>query len=389
MLVLEAIFAFLRRSLGSVLRAMFGWATLALFGEVREKERPLLTIVVAAAAFWPFLLIGTIFPRPAALVLAVLPVPRGAPESILRGIWIALTLLIPLGVGWALTRRNPDPAQRRTRRLLLGFPTTLGLGLGFLFVCVAVPVRKIAALATGKKEEHVPMAIPPEDYTETVRLLREALTKGGIAAEARRAPWGTRALGRLLHVFAGTVLRAYQPSHLEYVRGDAIAMTFYPNGVRLYGTEAVTARAHSLLAEAAPTTPALLSMSPEGQKLERRIRELWSRRSEAQGRLDADVQATARALAEAPLGFRDWETLYRELLQVVVAYRGASKLMQAALARKNGSRAPSARRGLRRAGRTLRTHGSARLGEAAADGSLKVIETVAERVLRVLAGPRR
>ena len=81
MLILEAVFAFLRRSLGSVLRAMFGWATLALFGEVREKERPLLTVVVAAAAVWPFLLVGTIFPRPAALLLAITPVPEGAPAT--------------------------------------------------------------------------------------------------------------------------------------------------------------------------------------------------------------------------------------------------------------------------------------------------------------------
>lgn len=52
----------LRRSLGSVLKAIFGWATLALFGEVREDERTLLTATVGAAAIWPFLVTGTAFP---------------------------------------------------------------------------------------------------------------------------------------------------------------------------------------------------------------------------------------------------------------------------------------------------------------------------------------
>ena len=331
MLVFEAIFAFLRRSLGSVLRAMFGWATFALFGEVREKERPLLTLVVAAAAVWPLLLVGTVFPRPAALVLAVLPIPEGAPESIMRAVWIALTLLIPLGVGWVLARRSRDPKQRRWwKNLLLGFPTTLGIGLAFLFVCVSVPVRKISALAAGRKEEHVPMAIAPRDYAATVAKLGEALVRGGIPARARRPPWGTRLLGRLLHAFAGTVLNAYQPEELAFLCARGIQMTFYPNGVRLYGTEAITARAHALLAEAAMSTPALLCMSPEGQKLEERIRLLWNRRNE-NTRLDADVRARARELAETPLGFRDWETLYRELLQVVVASRGASKLIETAL----------------------------------------------------------
>jgi uncharacterized membrane protein YhaH (DUF805 family) len=379
-LIFEAIFAFLRRSLGSVLRAMFGWATLALFGEVREKERPLLTLVVAAAAVWPLLLVGTIFPRPAALVLAVLPVPKGTPESIMRGVWIALTLLIPLGVGWALSRRNRDRKRSWWKSLLLGFPTTLGLGLAFLFVCVAVPVRKVSALAAGRKEEHVPLAIAPEDYTTTVAKLGEALARGGIAAAPRRPPWGTRVLGRLLHAFAGAVLKAYQPEDLAFLCTDEIEMTFYPNGVRLYGDEAITARAHSLLAEAAMTTPALLCMSPEGQKLEERIRVLWKRRHEQTARLDADVQSMARELAETPLGF-----LYRELLQVVVASRGASKLIESALGGGRDSGKNRVRR-LRHAARRARSYGGETLRKAAADRSLKVIEKVADRMLRMFAG---
>jgi len=384
-LILEAIFAFLRRSLGSVLKAMFGWATLALFGEVREKERPLLTVVVAAAAVWPFLLVGTIFPRPAALLLAITPVPKGAPEEIVRALWIGLTILIPLGVGWALSRRNEGRAGRKWwKNLLLGFPTTLGLGLGFLFVCVAVPIRKVSALVAGRKEEHVPLAIPPEAYEETVVRLREALVRGGIPLEPRKAPWGTRLLGRILHVFAGAVLQAYQPENLAYLCTDEIETTFYPNGVRLYGSEAIMARAHALIAESAMTTPALLCMSPEGQKLEKRIKVLWGRRNEKTPRLDAEVQVVARELADTPFGFQDWETLYRELLQVVVASRGASKLIQAALARRGVSRRGSAPR-FRNAARKARAYGGERLRKAAADRSLKAIESMADRMLRLFA----
>src|SRR5262245_8498280 len=102
MLLLEAIFALLRRSLGSVVRAIFGWATLALFGEVRASERTLLSMVVGAAAAWPFMLAGVVFPKEAALVLAFLPIPKNTSESLVRGVWIALTALIPLAVGWVL-----------------------------------------------------------------------------------------------------------------------------------------------------------------------------------------------------------------------------------------------------------------------------------------------
>jgi hypothetical protein len=397
-LIFEAIFTLLRRSLGSVLRAMFGWATLALFGEVREKERSFLTVVVAAAAVWPLLLVGTVFPRQAALVLAVLPIPEGTPESIMRGVWIALTILIPLSVGWALSRRNAAAEKRAWwKGLLLGFPTTLGIGLGFLFVCVAVPARKLSALASGRKEEHVALAIAPDDYSETVARLREALRRGGIPLERRETPWSTRALGRLLHVFAGAVLRTYQPQNLEYLCANEIEMTFYPNGIRLYGSQSMTARAHALIAESATDTPAMLCMAPEGQEIEHRIKALWKRRREANVRLDADVRAVARELSETTLGFQDWETLYRQLLQVLVASRGASRLLQTALAGTPGTaQAPGADERRRRAGakrlrgaaRRARAYGGNRLRKEASDGSLKLIEKLAERMLGILTGRR-
>ena len=388
MLVLEAIFAFLRRSLGSILRALFGWATLALFGEVREKERTFLTIVVAAAAVWPLLLVGTIFPRQAALLLAIVPVPRGTPESIVRGVWIGLTILIPFGVGIALSRRTDPRPGRRWRAALLGFPATLGIGLGFLFVCIAVPARKVAALVSNRKEDHVPLAIPPEDYKETAQRLQRALTEGGLAVERREAPWGTRALGRLLHVFAGAILGRYQPEELVYLRSPDLAITIYPNGVQLYGREAATARAHALIVESATGSPALLTMTAEAQEIEKRIKKLWSRKGEARVPFERELQSVARELAETPVGFTDWETLYRELLQVVVASRGASRLIQVSFEEREKSqpRTRSGRRGLRRAARRAKSYGSDRLRRAAAKGSLKLIEKLADRMLRMFAG---
>src|SRR5512143_2959429 len=124
MLLFQAIFDLLRRSLGNVVKAIFGWATLALFGEAREDERTLLTIVVGAAAAWPLLLVGTIFPRQAALLLAVLPIPKGTPEAVVRAVWIALTVLVPLAVGGALARKKaPSASGGRLRALLMGFPS--------------------------------------------------------------------------------------------------------------------------------------------------------------------------------------------------------------------------------------------------------------------------
>ncbi len=127
----------------------------------------MLSIAVGAAAAWPLLVIGVVFPKQAALVLALLPLPEQTPASLVRVVWIVLAVATPVGVGWIMARSAPPSRGGGWRRLLLGFPATLGLGLAFLVACVAVPITKLAAFAARKKEEHVALVVPPEEYEPT------------------------------------------------------------------------------------------------------------------------------------------------------------------------------------------------------------------------------
>jgi hypothetical protein len=385
MLLIEALFALLRRSLGTIVRAIFGWATLALFGEVRASERTLLSAVVGAAAAWPFMVAGIFLPKQAALVLAFLPIPKHTPDSLVRIVWIAATALIPLAVGWTLSRKARSK-QGKVRQLLLGFPATLGLGVAFLFACFVVPVRKLAALLRGRKEEHVPLAVPPREYHATAIRLREALERGGIEVAPAPPPWGTRVLGRILHVFGSAVFGTYLPANLEYLTSPDLSLTIYPNGVGILGREEPAARAHALIAETATTTEALQCMSPEGQDLEKRVKALWELRTD-RDKFDREATDVAAELARTPLEFHDWEILYRELLQAVVESCGASKLIRAAV-RKNApeTRRPrrSVSRRLRRAGRQAGAYSRKKLTKAAADRGEKFVAVLAQRLMRFL-----
>jgi hypothetical protein len=389
MLLLEALFALLRRSLGTIVRAIFGWATLALFGEVRASERTLLSAIVGAAAAWPFMVAGIFLPKQAALVIAFFPIPKQTPDSLVRAVWIVATALIPLAVGWTLSRKSRS-TEGKARRLLLGFPATLGLGLAFLFACFVVPVRKLMALLRGRKEEHVALAVPPREYHETAGRLRESLQRGGIELSPAPAPWGTRVLGQILHVFGSAVFGTYLPANLEYLTSPELSLTIYPNGVRLLGREGLTARAHAVIAETATTTEALQCMSPEGQELEKRVKALWELRTE-RAKFDREATDLAGELARTPLEFHDWEILYRELLQSVVAARGATRLIQAAVRESAPDTGRPRRSGfgrLRRAGRKAGSYGREKLTKAAADRGEKLVEALVGRLWRFLT-PRR
>ena len=357
MLWIEGLIGLLRRSLGSVIRAIFGWATLALFGEVPRSDRTWLSIAVGAAAAWPFLVVGVAFPKQAALVLALLPLPEQTPASLVRAIWILLAVATPVGVGWIMARSAPPSRGGGWRRLLLGFPATLGLGLAFLVACVVVPITKLSAFAARKKEEHVALAVPPEEYEPTAALLQEALRRGGVEVERDAPPWSTRVLGLLLHKFAGALLGASVPRDLAFFRGPDLELTLYPNGVRVSGGQRVATRAHALIAESATATPALQCMSAEGQKLERRIRALWSHRDRPQ-LVDRRIPSIAGAMADAELDFADWEILYRQLLQVFVASRGGARLMEVAVRHRQRPARRRSRRVGAFAGRLLELIGS-------------------------------
>src|ERR1700682_1695803 len=105
MAIVQAILTLISRSLGSILSALFGWAVVALFGQTDSREKAWLSGLVAAAAAWPILLLGIVWPRLATLVLAFVPLfSRGPTLSIRLGL-LLLPLAAPFARGVALAAR--------------------------------------------------------------------------------------------------------------------------------------------------------------------------------------------------------------------------------------------------------------------------------------------
>jgi hypothetical protein len=391
MLLLQALITLLRRSLGSVFRAIFGWATLALFGEVSDKDRKFLTAIVAAAAVWPVMLLGALLPRTAAFLLAFLPIPKSVPTGLVRGIWIALTILVPIAVGWTLRRRHPSDSSKkaRLRDWLMGFPVTLGLAAAFTFACVAVPIRKLVAMASGRKEAHIPLVIPPEHYKHVAADIRAALDTGQLSVERATPPWTTRALSRTMRALGGSILGIYLPKDLEFLKGSGLELTVYPNGVRVHGPEHAAARAHALIAESATRTETLQTMTPKAQDIEKRIKALLAEKKRGAG-VDARVRSLAVMLADTELPYEEWETLYRELLQLTIAVRGGGELLQrsAHRARKPAGRAHREGTGVRRITRQARDYTRRKLASSAGKQRTRSVHGLAEKVLSLLTGQR-
>src|SRR6185437_10571374 len=95
---------------------------------------------------WPILLVGLIAPKIAALLLAFVPIPRFIPAWAVRLVWLGLAVLTPLVVGLAVAAKAPAhaPPESFGKRMLRGFPITVGLAAAFLIMFVSVPVMRFA-----------------------------------------------------------------------------------------------------------------------------------------------------------------------------------------------------------------------------------------------------
>ena len=338
MALLQALLSLISRSARTVLNAIFGWAVRALFGQPSAKEQPFLTGVVAAAAAWPVLLLGIAFPKIAALVVAFVPFHNRAPAWTIRLGWIVLAAIVPILVGLAVATKAPAGRGGRSfwRRALSGWPITIALAAAFLIMFVSVPLLKLVSIVRKRRDEQVPLITSAYDYHDVAHAIIGGLNRNGFDLRRREPSWWVSAPTKILRKLGGDAFAAYVPESLEYHHEPGehgLEAALYPSCLLLRGAEFAAVRAHGLALEIATYTPALQTTDPQAQALEHRIHSLWEfyDREIADGAgteaMRSAVTRLTEALNELQAPYSDWETLYRQLLQVDRAIAGERQLL--------------------------------------------------------------
>ena len=344
MAVIQAFLALISRSLGRITSAIFGWAVVALFGQTSPREKTLLSALVGAAAAWPVLLLGIAMPKLAVFVLGFIPIPAWIPSWTVRLFWIVLALTIPLAVGLTMAMRRPragvlsgavrPAAQESTlRRLLRGFPATIGIATAFLIVFVTVPALRVMSFLRRRVDLQVPLVTDREGYHQVAAEIRRVLTRHSFPVTEVEPGWWMTAPSRILLRLGGPGFRDHVPERLAYFRGDRLEAALYPNGLLLRGSTQDTAWAHGIVLEALTAAPALQTFDPRAQDLERQIRRVWSLYRENpeahadSATLAARVDEIASELRHAPLTYDEWQIVYRQLLQLGRLLSGQPQLL--------------------------------------------------------------
>src|SRR5262245_32547458 len=127
-------------------------------------------------------------------------------------------------------------------------------------------------------------------------------------------------------------LRAAELRTASWVRAHVL---LYPNGLLLRGSGRQTAWAHGLLVEALTDAPAYQTFDPVAQDIERQIRGVWAVFGQnpaahvGAAALDSRLDEIAEQIRALPVGYEEWQIVYRQALQLDRALRGRPQLLEA------------------------------------------------------------
>jgi putative superfamily III holin-X len=334
MALIQALLAFVGRSAGKILNALFGWAVRALFGYTTGARRTILTGLVALAALWPILLLGIALPRVAAFAIAFVPLSKNVDERWLRDGWFVLAVFVPTLVGVMLAMQQPEGTDREPawKRIARGYPITVGTSTAFWISFVSVPVQRLAAAARRFEDVYVPLVTTNASYAAAAARIEQTLAAHGFELRPARPGFWTRAPLQVLRSLGGGALRDFVPERLAYFEGEALVVALYPSGLMLRGARERTAIAHGLAVEALTTCDVFQTTGADAQRLEREIHRVWHVLDEDPAHRDAPALRGRAAditgeLVRSKLPYDDWQIVYRQLLQLARALHGEPQIL--------------------------------------------------------------
>jgi hypothetical protein len=320
MAIIGSVFAMAGRFAGRLLNSVLGWATLLLFGKVEGRKQTMLLVIALASLAWVLTLIGILVPEIGAYLLAFVPIPDAVDDDLVRLGMLALALIIPLLIGaaaiYVAERGHRPKGAGLVTGVLRGYPFTVVLAVTIVTLAGVSLVRKVHSLSKRWDDAHVPVIVKPGGYDRVLDDLRRVLDAADLPVTVRPAPAIVSLPPRLLDKVAGRELGGLVPDRLMMLIGEGLEVLVYPSDVAISGTKIATARARAAIAAELTTSPAYMTTSAESQRIEDAIAQLARADLLSGAERRRRLQELDAKIAKLAVPFDEWETVFRQRLQV-------------------------------------------------------------------------
>jgi hypothetical protein len=318
--IIGPLFALAGRLAGRVLNSVLGWATILLFGKVEGRKQTILLVIALASLLWVLVLIGIALPAAGTFLLALVPKPEFVPDWVVRLILLAVAAAIPLFVGVAAVYVT-EPASRPQGRglvtgVLRGYPFTFILAVTIVLLSGVALSRKVRSLSKRWDDAHVPMIVKPGGYDRLVQDLRAVMLDAGIDVRQRPAPSVMSVPSKLLDAVAGKSLGGLVPDRLVLLQARNLEVLIYPSDVAISGSKEAVARSRAAIASKLTTSPVYMTASAESERIEDELMAMATDGNTDAGAAAERLRRLDARIAALQVPFDEWETVYRERLQV-------------------------------------------------------------------------
>jgi hypothetical protein len=334
MAIFSALLSLLSRKAGQLLQAVFGWVITGLFGRLPSAKQTAMSAALLLSIAWPLLVLGVPFPGIASWAVAFVPLHDFAPRWILRLVWLALALIVPVIVG-AIVRWVSPPSSKKgstLRGVLAGYPLTVGFAVAFLITLVVVPTLKLLAMAKRWSDEHVYCQVKQGKYAVVLHQVQDAAERGGVATVIKDPPKAMGLATKVIKWFARGGLDPIVADDPKMLAGDAVNLYLYPGDLLIRGTKKEVARVRAALLRELFHAEAYLTQEEPAQRIEDELNRMWDvADSHEPGNVGAmgrsRVREIAHKLEKTPLPVDQWTLLYLNLHRLERAVCGGPALV--------------------------------------------------------------
>ena len=324
MAVLGPVFALIGRFVGKLLNALFGWATVTMFGRVPEGRQVHVSVIAFGSVIWMVVLLGIAFPSFGTVVLGFVPIPDFVDPDWVRLAMLGAAVIVPLIVGvvsvlMLTAEQRPKGAGATFKAVLKGYPYTLGLALSLLLLLVFVPFMKIGPILRRQQSQHVPVLVEAEGYAAVVDHIQEALRDAGWKTHREQASWMLRLPTRILTTLAAGAIEKMVAENMTTLKGNRLQVMLHPADLVIVAPKGTVRRVRSLLAEELAFSEAHLTWTKTANEIEDRLTAISRRVADRPGTAQAawaELGQIKEDLRQAEIPFEEWEVLFRNELLV-------------------------------------------------------------------------
>lgn len=326
MLILQWILTVIARSTGKILNTAFGWAIQMLFGRVAQNRQMYMSAIAFGSVVWLALLTGVIYPPFGVWLLTFIPLPRWVNAEWVRlGMLLGAIALPPMIGGVSRLLQEPEARSRGKSALWeavsRGYVYCLGIAITLLMLMLFTPLFRLRALLKRWTTQYIPVLIVPEDYTEVVEAIHNALKDSGWQLERRQTTALLRSPMSMLAFFTQNEGQRLMAEQMTTLTCDTLEIVVHPSYLAMISQEKDIAPVRALVVERLTFSKAHLTWEKEAMDLEDRLETLWRQIEEeksGQALTEAgyELKAIEKDIQKLNIPYEEWEVLHRIKLSV-------------------------------------------------------------------------